>query len=317
MPVFSDANHSSSDNETSSEDSFQRSNKSSGHKTDQSGTFLVSDTIALPASSTTTDLPIINEDFLEIEPPKLVLAIASSDTDTADVSDNLRRSARKRTANTKYTIDYISPTISPKTSPIISPKRAHSSSTTSNSPVLKPSTPVKKTHKKGKCAPLNSPNLRQVTTKKRIGFTNIGTLCLPWPRYGIRNTVYAGKIYSVTRTCPLDTGLFVLYYAYKAGTVEFRQLFERSGLEIYTTLRRTFQLVESDDWTIARLYWLQTFNLLEENGNVRVQDIENTLTEIVFRFIQPMQQHTVKSKCSCDACAKHIRSTTNYDLALV
>ena len=316
MLVFSDANDSSPDNEISSDDSFQYSNKSSGHKTDQSGTFLVSDTVALPARSTTTDLPIINEDFPEIDPPKLILDNVSSDTDTTDVSDSIRRSSRKRTPNTKYTVDYISPTISPIASPILSPKRAHSPSTTSASPILKPPTTFRKPCKKGKCSPLNSPNLRQVTIKKRGGFTNIGTLHLPWPRYGIRNVTYEGKIYSITNTCPLDTGLFVLYYAYKAGTPEFRHLLDRDTLEIYTTLRRTFQIVESDDWAIARLYWLTTHNLLDDRSDIRVHDIENTLTEIVFKFIRPMQEHSVKSKCSCNACSKQIRLTINCDIAL-
>jgi hypothetical protein len=317
LSVFSDSNHSSSDNETSSDDSFQCSNKSSGYKTDQTGTFLVSDTIALPVSSSTTDLPIINEDFPEIDPPKLILAMTSSDTDTTDVSDSLRRSSRKRTPNTKYAVDYISPTISPTASRMVSPKRSHSPSIASTSPGLKPSTPVQKPRKKGKRLTLNSPNSRQVTTKKRDGFTHIGTLHLPWPRYGIRNATYEGKIYSITNTCPLDTGLFVLYYAYRTGTPEFHHLFERDTLEIYITLRQTFQLVESDDWTIARLYWLTTLNLLEDNSDISVHDIENTLTEIVFTFIRQMQEHSVKSKCSCNACPKQIRSTTNFDIALV
>lgn len=148
-------------------------------------------------------------------------------------------------------------------------------------------------------------------------FTNIGTLQLAWPRYGIRNALYEGEIYSVTKTCPLDTGLFVLYYAHKAGTSEFRDLFASDTLEIYTTLRRTFQLVESDDWTTARLYWLTTHNLLGNNNDIRLHDIENTLTEIVFKFIRPIQEHPVKSKCSCDACPKQIRCKTSCDIGLV
>ena len=243
--------------------------------------------------------------------------MASSDSDTTDASDGLRRSTRKRTPNTKYTFDYISPTISPTASRVVSPKRSHSSSTTSSTPVLKPSSPVKKTRKRNKQSPLNSPDWWQVMTKKRGGFTNIGNLQLAWPRYGIRNAIHEGKIYSVTNTCPLDTGLFILYYAYKAGTYNFRNLFERDTLEIYGTLRRTFQLVESNDWTIARLYWLTQHNLLEDNNEIRVHDIENTLTEIVFKFIQPMQEHPVRSKCSCDACPKQIRWTTNREISLM
>ena len=42
---------------------------------------------------------------------------------------------------------------------------------------------------------------------------------------GIRNTIHEDKIYSATNTSPLDTGLFVLYHAYKAGTEKCRGLF--------------------------------------------------------------------------------------------
>ena len=279
----------------------------------------MSDAISQPAAAAaavTPELSIIKEDFGEIDSPQIILAISSNDTDLTDTSDGLRRSSRKRTPNAKYTTDYISPTISPTMSRVTSPKRAHSPSTASTSPAQKPLTPVQKFRKKGKQSPMNSPNFQQVFKKKTDKFTNIGTLQLPWPRYGIRNTAYEGKIYSVTNTCPLDTGLFTLYFAYQTGTSEFRDLFERDTLEIYRTLRRTFQLVESDDWTIARLYWLTTHNLLD-NDERGIHDIENTLTEIVFKFIQPMQKHPIRSKCSCDACPKQIRSITNSDLALV
>lgn len=276
----------------------------------------MSDAISQHVAAVTPELSIINEDFGEIDSPQIILAMSSNDTDVTDTSDGLRRSSRKPIPNTKYTTDYISPTISPTISRVTSPKRAHSPSTASTSPAQRAPKLVKKPRKKGKQSLMNSPNLQQILTNKTDKFTNIGTLQLPWPRYGIRSGVYEGKIYSVTQTCPLDTGLFILYFAYRTGTSEFRDLFERDTLEIYTTLRRTFQLVESDDWTTARLYWLTIHNLLD-NDETGTHNIENTLTEIVFKFIQPMQKHLIRTKCSCDACPKQIRSITNSDLALV
>lgn len=317
--IFSDTKDESSESEASSDDSFHCSNKSSGHKTDQSGTFIVSDTFPLPISSIVPELPIINEDFTETLSPQIILAMSSTDTNTTDISGSLRRSSRKHTPNTKYTTDYISPTISPTASGILSPKRSHSPSITSVASVPQPPTPrpIKRTRKKAKQSPLNSPNKQQIIRKKRVGLANIGPLELAWPRFGIRKAIFEGQMYSVTNTCPLDTGLFVMYYAYTAGSFEFRDLFERDTLEIYSILRRTFQLVESDDWTVARLYWLTTHNLLQDNAEIDVHNIENTLTEIVFRFLQPMQKHTIKSKCSCNACPKQLRYTTNFDLNLV
>ncbi len=310
--IFSDTNDSSSDSDVDFDGSFHHSNKSSGHKSDQSGTFIVSD----PISSTIPDLPIINEDFAENDTPQIILAMSSNETDTSNVSDNVRRSSRKRTPNTKYTTDYISPTVSPTASRVVSPKRSHSPSAASTSSIPQPPTPVQNIRKKTKQSPLNSPNRQQIVIKKKGGLTDIGNLQLPWPRYGIRNALFEGKMYSVTRTCPLDTGLFVLYYAYKAGTSQFRDLFERDTLEIYATLRRTFQIVDSDDWTMARLYWLTKHNLLNHNVQGDVYDIENTLTAIVFNFVRTMQAHPIKSKCSCDACPKQIRSSTNFHITL-
>jgi hypothetical protein len=152
--------------------------------------------------------------------------------------------------------------------------------------------------------------------KTQPKLATLGTLQLTWPRYGFRNVIHEGKIYSVTNTCPLDTGLFVLYHAYKAGTEKFRELFERDDLDAVIAIRQTFQLVESDGWKTARLYWLILHGLLKDNSQDYVHDIKNTLTEIVFRFVKPMQAHPIRSECSCAACPKQIRHGTNVDIAL-
>ena len=144
----------------------------------------------------------------------------------------------------------------------------------------------------------------------------IGTLKLPWPRYGIRTGIYEGNIYSVTKTCPLDTGLFTMYHAYKAGTTKFRQLFESVDLPVYETIRRTFQLVDSDGWTSARLYWLLRHNLLTTTNEDGVFDIENTLHNIVFEFVKPMQEYQINSECSCVVCPKRRRQKTSVDISL-
>ena len=116
------------------------------------------------------------------------------------------------------------------------------------------------------------------------------------PITGIRNAIHEGKIYSVTNTCPLDTGLFVLYHAYKAGTEKFRGLFERDDLDAFITIRRTFQLVESDGWVTVRLYWLILHGLLRDNSQNYVHDIKNTLTEIAFKGLSNQCRSTLQDQ---------------------
>ncbi|CAF2704859.1 unnamed protein product [Rotaria sp. Silwood2] len=93
----------------------------------------------------------------------------------------------------------------------------------------------------------NSTDIHRGTLSKRPFTTTRGSLNLTWPRYGINNGTYAGQSFSITRTCPVDTGLFVLYHASKAGNDKFRNLFENNTLDAFTALRQTFEYVESHD----------------------------------------------------------------------
>ena len=146
--------------------------------------------------------------------------------------------------------------------------------------------------------------------------TTIGNLKLTWPPYGIENSTYAGERFSIFNTCPLDTGLFILYHAYKTGTDGFRKLFTSDALEAYKFLRHTFQLVETDGWTTARLYWLTEKNLLKNKNMNGKYDLKSTMEEIVFQFVKPMQAFTIKSKCSCTVYSKPIREYTSVHIAL-
>jgi hypothetical protein len=146
--------------------------------------------------------------------------------------------------------------------------------------------------------------------------TKIGNLSLTWPRYKIKDGVYAGHSFSITNTCSVDTGLFILYHAYKANTDEFRNLFETDILDAFITLRRTFEYVEHDNWTVARLYWVVKHELLEVKRADGTYDLLNTLTKVVFDFVRPMQHFKVKSKCTCIACSKRIRESSSFDIVL-
>ena len=146
--------------------------------------------------------------------------------------------------------------------------------------------------------------------------TTIGSLTLAWPPYQINNTSFRGQNFSVVNTCPVDTGLFVFYHAYKAGTDKFRHLFEFTDLKELKLLHRVFHLVENEDWTMARLFWLTENNLLKHQFKNGQYDIKNTMDEIVFRFVKPLQTYPLKSKCTCSACPKIIRVKMSEEIRL-
>ncbi|CAF1314555.1 unnamed protein product [Adineta ricciae] len=147
--------------------------------------------------------------------------------------------------------------------------------------------------------------------------TTIGTLELTWPSYGIENGTYADECYFIFHTCTIDTGLFILYHAYKAHSNDFRNLFTSDELGIFKIIRRTFHLVETEGWTVARLYWLTEHNLLTNKHRSGKYDLMNTMEAIVFQFIKPMQTFPVTSKCSCTVCPKRIREHISMDISLV
>ncbi|CAF3837376.1 unnamed protein product [Rotaria sp. Silwood1] len=248
--------------------------------------------------------------------PTLVAYSDLSETETTDTETNLRRGSRHRIPSTKYANDYISPTISPNLlSKALSPKRYLSSSTDN----LSDNALEKTCHgqrKKPKRTLRNSSNKQQSKVTKLIHTTTLGSLNLVWPRYGIKNCVYAGESFSVTRTCPIDTGLFALYHAYKAGSDKFRNLFENNTLDAFVALRETFQCVENKGWDVARLHWLVRHKLLTDMNFDNEYDLESTLTKIVFDFVRPMQEFDIRSVCRCTVCPKRKRKNSSFDITL-
>ena len=188
------------------------------------------------------DYPNTNQNILQT----LVAYSDHSETETSSTECSVRRGSRRRVPNTKYVKDYISPTISPKLlSKTVSPKRNISSSTDGVS-----DSASEQTHrgqsKKTKRELQNSANRQQSVLKRLQNTTTLGNLNLLWPRYGIKNGVYAGESFSDTRTCSVDTGLFALYHAYRAANDKFRNLLENNTLDVFIALCKTFQRVEDD-----------------------------------------------------------------------
>lgn len=228
-----------------------------------------------------------------------------------NVDNGLRRGVRRRTPNSRYNNkDYISPAISPavhrKPSPSVNADRLAS----------KPPKPNSNKRKVLSISPKNSSKKRDKNNKMPSYTTNIGDITIPWPRFGINSINIYGRSCSITNTCPLDTGLFIYFHAFMAGSVEFRRIFEKDFSQPFSTLRQTFKLAIEENWDHARAYWLMEHNLLTKESSKGVYDLTNTLTEIVFRFLQPTQEYEIRSECSCSACPRKTRQTTSVDLVL-
>jgi hypothetical protein len=258
-------------------------------------------------------LPLIPSDLSQSIFSTVLTTTTINDSENALNKRGERRYAQRHVAISRDTQDLVVSIDSTSLSRPFSPKRSHPASDSSSS-LSKTPTPKKSRQKRVKPSAPNTVN-KQTSYRDHLT-TTIGNLKLKWPSYDIKNAFYAGEYFSIFHTCPIDTGLFVLYYAYKAGTDDFRILFESDTLHACTLLRRTFQLVESDGWTVARLYWLTENNLLKEKTEDGRYDLMNTMDTIVFNFTKPMQTFPIKSKCSCNACPKQIREHMSVDISL-
>lgn len=239
---------------------------------------------------------------------------SASDYDRGSISGGERRSTRRPIPNSKYSNDFVLPSNIENLMRSLSPKRSHITSDSDQS-MAKQRSREKTPQKKIKSSVRTSTN-RQGVTQQGDHVADVGPLRLPWPRYRIEDAIYESQHYSIYHTCPLDTGLFAIYHAYKAGSDAFRLLFENDTVQPLTLLRHTFQLVESDGWTVARLSWLTKNHLLTVRDLDGHYNLKNTLDEIVFRFIKPMQRFRLFSKCSCLACSKTVRTGMSVDISL-
>ncbi|CAF4464362.1 unnamed protein product, partial [Didymodactylos carnosus] len=218
----------------------------------------------------------MKDDIFPVLQPLVIKAVLStlSLNSTDSPTTGTRRSSRQCTIPKQYN-DYDMPARSSSTL-ALSPKRTASSltvtslsnrSSSDNSLNYKPRPPpTKKNQKRQKIK--ESP--KQWPKSERPCTALIEKVTIPWPKYSIKNAIFNGTKYSVINTCLLDSALFVLYYAYVSYSNQFRALFDRETKPIYCNLRKTFQLVESDGWDTARLYWLNIHKRLNSptaNGN--------------------------------------------------
>ncbi|CAF4095238.1 unnamed protein product [Rotaria sordida] len=201
----------------------------------------------------------VEQDYLLTSVPYVV----PSEPEATDTEENVRRSSRHRTPNPKYANDYISPIISPNLlSRALSPKRPLSSSNdTISANVMEKISDEQR--KKIKTSLLHSSKKQQSRFSKQPFTTTLGSLNLTWPRYGIKNGIYEGQSFSITRTCPVDTGLFVLYHAYKAGSDGFRKPMQEFDINSECTCvacPKRIRKHSSADITLRDKAWNLDFN---------------------------------------------------------
>ena len=147
-----------------------------------------------------------------------------SDDGGISMSTSDRRSNRRPIPNSRYSKDFILPSNIEHLMRPFSPKRSYAPSDSDQS--MRKQRSREKTPQKRITVSVNSDIARQTLTQHGDHLTKIGPLRLLWPRYRIDDAVYNGQHFSIFNTCPLDTGLFAVYHAYKAGGDAFRLLVE-------------------------------------------------------------------------------------------
>ena len=148
-------------------------------------------------------------------------------------------------------------------------------------------------------------------------YTTIGNLKLKFPHFNIGPTfISSDRRYSASNTCSLDSSLFLLYYIYMSHSDEFRSLFD-SDIKVCDRLRKTFDLVESKGWDLARMYWI-TANSIYANPKAGCAhiDLYGTADTNVFQYVREVQKYVIESTCTCKECPKFIRHSHSVDISL-
>lgn len=163
--------------------------------------------------------------------------------------------------------------------------------------------------------------------------TIIDGYILRWPKFQIHNAIFEGKLftiavcsvvenilaikgqsYSIANTCNVDSGLFVLYYLYRTDVTFTQDILDAPGDSPCVLLRKTFDLVETEGWDIARIFWLLTNNRIKKSGR-KIKNIFGSLDENVFRTIKRQQRYSFTKVCSRPECKQKKRTTINTELS--
>lgn len=125
-----------------------------------------------------------------------------------------------------------------------------------------------------------------------------------------------GHTYSLTNTCPIDSALFALYFIYVTDETISSEFKEAPESSPYSTLVKTFNIVETEGWDAARIYWLINFNILKTNHG-KSKDLYGSVDEVVCNFLKILQSYTTDIICSRSDCVQKQRKTTSAELCIL
>ncbi len=84
----------------------------------------------------------------------------------------------------------------------------------------------------------------------------------------------------------------------------------------YSTLVKTFELVEKKGWDIARLNWLLSFNIVKPTDPQTIS-LFGSVDEQVFCFIKNLQRHSYETVCSRVDCTEKVINRTTTELNIL
>lgn len=84
----------------------------------------------------------------------------------------------------------------------------------------------------------------------------------------------------------------------------------------YTTLVKTFDMVENEGWDAARIYCLLQFNVLKLSDPQTI-DMFSTVDEHILSFIKNEQRHSTTIICTRPDCISKERNLTSVDLEIL
>jgi hypothetical protein len=146
--------------------------------------------------------------------------------------------------------------------------------------------------------------------------TMVGKLHLPFPHFNIQPTFFDGKRYGVSNTCSLDSSLFLLYYIYNSNSENFRSLFDPS-VKVCEQLRKTFDLVDTNGWDIARLYWISIHSTHPDRNDCnQYHNLFTTADNNVFQFVRELQKFVIKSTCISKDCPRSVQVRNSVDISI-
>ncbi|CAF2096636.1 unnamed protein product [Rotaria magnacalcarata] len=136
-----------------------------------------------------------------------------------------------------------------------------------------------------------------------------------WPKFQIKNALFEGNSYSLNLTCPLDTGLLVLYFIYQTDTDIEGEIDESPRSSQYSILAQTFKLANREGWDAARIYWLLNHNILKRTDR-KEKSLFGAVDEQVFSFLREQQKYTGRITCSRSDCIKRVRQVSSTELMI-